>query len=68
MEMRLPRLPPLDKLFKGNLLTCIHAPVRCIHGRSVIRITLVHEVLDEGSDIELLILGHLRDLLGDLVN
>ena len=57
-----------DKFFKGHLLTCIHAPIRGLHGRSMIRIAFVHEVLEEGSHIELLILCHPCDLLSDLGN
>jgi len=54
------------EFLKRNLLSFIHPTVCRSHRRSVIRITLIDEVLEERSHVELLILRHVGDLLGDL--
>lgn len=56
----------LDEFLKRNLLPFVHPTVCRSHRGGVIRITLIDEVLKECSHIELLILRHLGDLLGDL--
>ena len=57
---------PLDQFFKRHLLPFIHPPICCGHGCSMMRITLIYEMLKEGSYIKLLILRHPCDLLCDL--
>ncbi|MFN0075443.1 MAG: hypothetical protein ACKVY0_03100 [Prosthecobacter sp.] len=59
-------LMSLDEFLKRNFLPLVHPTVCRSHRSSVIRITLINEVLEERSHMELLILRHLGDLLGDL--
>jgi hypothetical protein len=56
----------LDEFVQRNLLSIVHPTICRSHLGSVIRITLIDEVLEERSHIELLILRHLGNLLGDL--
>jgi hypothetical protein len=56
----------LDEFVQRNLLSIVHPTICRIHRGSVIRITFIDEVLKERSHIELLILRHLGNLLGDL--
>lgn len=62
----LKRFMSLGEFLKRNFLPFVHPTVRRSHRSGVIRITLFNEVLEERSHIELLILRHLGNLLGDL--
>lgn len=57
---------PFHKFLERHLVTCVHALIRGCHRSCVARITLIHQMLEKGSDIELLILRHPGDFLGYL--